>query len=130
MRRNLFRLSLATSLAVSLVAVAAVPASAIQPRFPKCVCISPTTPRGADSKDFVCVYPDSRAHILQENSAAPRNRVSSTDITCKSGFVWRDAFDGDAVCVIPSARDRVHNENAHWNANADSVSSGNAACRQ
>jgi hypothetical protein len=32
--------------------------------------------------------------------------------TCKSGFVWRDAFPGDAVCVSPDERDQAHADNA------------------
>jgi hypothetical protein len=100
---------------------AAAPASAIQHRYLKCQCVSPTLYRGADSADYVCVTPASHNLIIQENAQASNLRVSAADNHCKSGFVWRDAFDGDGVCVSPAARDRVHNENAHWGANVDSV---------
>jgi len=32
--------------------------------------------------------------------------------TCKSGFVWREAFPGDRVCVTPANRQAVRTENA------------------
>jgi hypothetical protein len=32
--------------------------------------------------------------------------------TCKSGFVWREAFPGDFVCVEPSQRDQAAADNA------------------
>jgi len=35
--------------------------------------------------------------------------------TCKSGFVWRAAFNGDGVCVTPTNRDQITQENnASW----------------
>ena len=32
--------------------------------------------------------------------------------TCISGYVWREAFEGDLVCVTPAVRDLVRKENA------------------
>jgi hypothetical protein len=32
--------------------------------------------------------------------------------TCKSGFVWREAFPGDFVCVEPGQRDQAAADNA------------------
>ena len=32
---------------------------------------------------------------------------------CKSGFVWRDAADGDGVCVTPQERDTAKMQNAN-----------------
>jgi len=32
--------------------------------------------------------------------------------TCKDGFVWREAFDGDHVCVLPQSRQRARDDNA------------------
>jgi hypothetical protein len=32
--------------------------------------------------------------------------------SCKQGYVWRNAFNGDAVCVTPNIRDDVAAENA------------------
>ena len=31
---------------------------------------------------------------------------------CTSGFVWRDAFEGDHVCVTPEHRDQAAQDNA------------------
>lgn len=31
--------------------------------------------------------------------------------TCKQGFVWRDAYQGDRVCVPPATRDQAHRDN-------------------
>jgi hypothetical protein len=32
--------------------------------------------------------------------------------SCRQGFVWRNAFDGDAVCVTPARQTQVRGENA------------------
>ncbi|MEV7615749.1 hypothetical protein [Streptomyces sp. NPDC089799] len=32
-------------------------------------------------------------------------------IYCKSGYVWRDSFDGDNQCVTPAERDAAHAAN-------------------
>jgi hypothetical protein len=32
--------------------------------------------------------------------------------TCKSGFVWREAFDGDTACVTPATRAQAKRDNA------------------
>jgi hypothetical protein len=110
------KLMLTSVLIASLAALASTPAGAIQQRVVKCRCYPPYLYRGADPQDWVCVTAESHGLILQENGQANQNRISGTDNHCKSGFVWRDAFDGDGVCVTPAARDRVHNENAHWGA--------------
>ncbi|WP_292534336.1 hypothetical protein [Methylocystis sp.] len=36
---------------------------------------------------------------------------------CKSGFVWREAFNGDTVCVPPAERDEAAAQNANANNN-------------
>ena len=33
--------------------------------------------------------------------------------SCRQGFVWRNAFDGDAVCVTPARQTQVQGENAN-----------------
>ena len=111
MNRRLFSLCLAAGTFVSLVAATANSASAIEQRFKQCTCQPQYDYRLADPQDWVCVDVNSRALIARENDEAARNRISETDNRCKSGFVWRDAFDGDGVCVTPEARDRVHQEN-------------------
>ena len=32
--------------------------------------------------------------------------------TCRSGYVWREAAEGDVVCVEPWVRTRVRQDNA------------------
>lgn len=46
--------------------------------------------------------------------------------TCKSGYVWRNAFAGDAACVAPSQRGQAAADNA---AAAQRVVPGSAQCR-
>lgn len=70
--------------------------------------------RVARPTDTVCVTPESRALVAQENgSAATRwdpNGAYGPN-TCIAGYVWREAFDGDVVCVSPERRDEVKEEN-------------------
>jgi hypothetical protein len=40
-------------------------------------------------------------------------------LDCASGYVWRNARDGDAVCVTPPTRDTVAGQNANRGANKD-----------
>lgn len=40
-------------------------------------------------------------------------------LDCASGYVWRNARDGDAVCVTPATRDTVAQQNANPGANKD-----------
>lgn len=70
--------------------------------------------RTASPADTVCVTPQSRALVAQENQLAGSRRVAGLvngAVRCLQGFVWREAFSGDQVCVIPAARDRVNKEN-------------------
>lgn len=71
--------------------------------------------RQATLSDAICVTPDSRALVRQENAGAAE-RVDPTGAygpsTCLSGFVWREAFNGDVVCVTPQRRGDVRAENA------------------
>jgi hypothetical protein len=43
--------------------------------------------------------------------------------SCRQGFVWRNAFDGDTVCVTPARQTQVQGENA----NAGSTRAGSGA---
>ncbi len=71
--------------------------------------------REASQSDYVCVTPESRARVHQENAVAA-SRVNPQGAygpnTCIAGFVWREAFQGDLVCVTPEVRDLVRQENA------------------
>jgi hypothetical protein len=71
--------------------------------------------REARASDLVCVTPESRARVAQENRTAS-SRIqpgggASGPFTCLSGFVWREAFEGDLVCVTPEVRTLVQEEN-------------------
>ncbi len=70
--------------------------------------------REARENDYVCVTPESRTLVRQENANAA-SRVNPNGAygpnTCIAGFVWREAFDGDVVCVTPERRANVQQEN-------------------
>jgi hypothetical protein len=71
--------------------------------------------RVARADDPVCVTPESRARVAEENRTAS-SRIqpggsASGPFTCLSGFVWREAFQGDFVCVTPEVRTLVREEN-------------------
>lgn len=70
--------------------------------------------RAARPTDYVCVPPESRTLIRQENSVAPTRwdpNGAYGPNTCIAGYVWREAFDGDVVCVSPPRRAEVKEEN-------------------
>ena len=77
------------------------------------VCASGYVWREARPADHVCVTPESRALVSQENSRAPRRWTVGAygPHTCIQGYVWREAFQGDDVCVTPERRDQVREEN-------------------
>ena len=49
-------------------------------------------------------------HRPRKNAAAAENREPTSGVygpnTCKQGFVWREAFDGDVVCVTPTCANK------------------------
>ena len=45
-------------------------------------------------------------------SAAVAQPLPFGPTTCKSGFVWREAFHGDFVCVTPGSRSEAAADNA------------------
>lgn len=71
--------------------------------------------REARSGDVVCVTPQSRALVREENRTAA-TRVDPAGAygpnSCLPGYVWREAIDGDVVCVTPARRAEVRDENA------------------
>ena len=53
--------------------------------------------------------------LIHPPIAAPRFQTVSLPYgpnTCESGYVWREAFDGDTVCVTPERRGEVLEDNA------------------
>ena len=77
------------------------------------LCVSGYVWREARSTDHVCVTPESRTLVKQENSKAPQRWMTGAygPHTCIHGYVWREAFKGDDVCVTPERRDQVREEN-------------------
>lgn len=67
--------------------------------------------RDANATDHVCVTPDSRQQVANENRVAAIRRAAPGSTHCKAGFVWREAFPGDVACVVPARRASVHEEN-------------------
>jgi hypothetical protein len=53
--------------------------------------------------------------------------VGTAQADCRSGFVWRDAKDGDGVCVTPDERDIAKKQNA--NARNNRAEGGGNTCR-
>ncbi|MEZ5787232.1 MAG: hypothetical protein R3D62_12385 [Xanthobacteraceae bacterium] len=51
---------------------------------------------------------------------------------CKSGYVWRDAADGDGACVTPAERDvaKMQNANGENNRQKGGGAYGPKTCRQ
>lgn len=69
--------------------VSSVPVIDVQQRFPVPLCR--ILPQGCDEAPLVLPYgPD----------------------TCKDGYVWREAFEGDTVCVTPQTRAQAAADNA------------------
>ncbi len=57
------------------------------------------------------------ADLVQQEAATAADRVDPNGAygpqSCKSGFVWREAFDGDTVCVTPARRQATWQQNAN-----------------
>ena len=53
--------------------------------------------------------------------------AGAAQATCKNGFVWRDARNGDAVCVTTDDRDIAHRQNANGPNNR--AAGAGATCR-
>jgi len=71
--------------------------------------------REAAPTDKVCVTPERRAQVANENAQAASHQSPNGGAfgpeTCLSGYVWREAFPGDRVCVTPASRTLAANEN-------------------
>ncbi len=78
-------------------------------------CIQGFVWRGAWPEDHVCVTPEQRQRVAEDNAQAPY-RVNPTGAygpnTCIQGFVWREARAGDVVCVTPDERTQVAYDNS------------------
>ena len=84
------------------------------PAAPFATCVPGFVWRTARSDDLVCVTPESRDLVAEENRSAPQRwnpGGAYGAATCITGFVWREAFVGDTVCVTPKRRADVQQEN-------------------
>lgn len=73
--------------------------------------------REANSSDHVCVPPERRARVLDDNALADERREPNGGDygpdSCIQGYVWREADPSDHVCVIPEERSIAAEENSH-----------------
>jgi hypothetical protein len=70
--------------------------------------------REARPNDHVCVTPQTRAAVRDQNRQRTRLWVSGAygPHTCVQGYVWREAFQGDDVCVAPGFREQTRRDNS------------------
>ena len=95
--------------------VGQVPAQAAPLPYGPDTCIQGYVWREARPGDTVCVTPDVRAAVAQQNSTPGANKdpnAGSGPQSCSQGYVWREAFDGDTVCVTPTFRQQMFDANA------------------
>jgi hypothetical protein len=111
--RNLTRSAAAA--AIGAAAVIPVPAVADPLPYGPDTCIQGYVWREARTGDTVCVTPDVRSTVLQQNSNPGANKDPNGAYgpqSCAQGYVWREAFDGDTICVTPDFRQQMLNDNA------------------
>ena len=104
-------------------------------------CRTPFIWRRAFEGDLVCVDVDTARRVASDNRLARDRQVTQpweglmcegghrcppTDMTCKSGFVWRMAGPADFVCVEPEQRAKAVTDNQ---LRADPARRGNDACQ-
>jgi hypothetical protein len=91
-------------------------------------------PRNAYAGDVVCVSPQRRQEVANENRDAASHRSpvggASGANTCLPGFVWRLAVPADLVCVSPDARDKAAEDNADAASHVAAAASSAAAVYQ
>ncbi|BDY32895.1 hypothetical protein [Mycolicibacterium mageritense] len=78
-------------------------------------CIQGYVWREARTGDTVCVTPDIRATVKQQNANPGAKKDPNGAYgpqSCAQGFVWREAFDGDTICVTPDFRQQMFDDNA------------------
>lgn len=78
-------------------------------------CIQGYVWREARSGDTVCVTPETRSTVAQQNADPKAHKDPNGAYgpeSCAQGYVWREAFDGDTICVTPDFRQRMFDDNA------------------
>lgn len=70
--------------------------------------------REAAPTDLVCVPPEARDRVAEENATAAERWRGGAESRhgCKRAYVYREAYLGDDVCVTPESYDLVAEENA------------------
>jgi hypothetical protein len=69
-------------------------------------CVSPYVWRDATANDHVCVTPEERAVVSQDNA-----QYTMVAQVCNSPLVWREATPDDRRCVTEEIRTRTRNQN-------------------
>ncbi|WP_036460542.1 MmpS family transport accessory protein [Mycobacterium sp. 141] len=111
--RNLTRSAAAAALGMGV--LVPVPAVADPLPYGPDTCIQGYVWREARPGDNVCVTPDVRSTVAQQNANPGAHKDPNGAYgpqTCDQGYVWREAFDGDTVCVTPDFRQQMRNDNA------------------
>jgi hypothetical protein len=71
--------------------------------------------REVNRQDHVCVTPQTRQQVANDNRLAAQRRQPGGGPfgfdTCRQGFVWREAVQGDHVCVTPQQRQQAAEDN-------------------
>ncbi|WP_067852058.1 hypothetical protein [Mycolicibacterium wolinskyi] len=78
-------------------------------------CIQGYVWREARSGDTVCVTPETRSTVAQQNANPKAHKDPNGAYgpeSCAQGYVWREAFDGDTICVTPDFRQQMFDDNA------------------
>ncbi|ORA39971.1 hypothetical protein [Mycobacterium aquaticum] len=111
--RNLTRSAAAAVIGTAV--VIPVPAAADPLPYGPDTCIQGYVWREARTGDTVCVTPDERSTVLQQNANPGAHKDPNGAYgpqSCAQGYVWREAFDGDTICVTPDFRQQMLNDNA------------------
>lgn len=77
-------------------------------RCPPAPCKRGFVHRQATPTDYVCVLPEGRIRVSQENAVGPQNKRLNT---CIDSYVWRETRPSDHVCVKPPRRERARIDN-------------------
>lgn len=89
------------------------------------LCKPGLVPRLTRPTDLVCVTPAVAKQVIFENDPEVQKARKNDPPggaygpeTCRQGWVWRDAYDGDTVCVSGQTRDETAQQNRDAAANA------------
>jgi hypothetical protein len=76
------------------------------------------------------IWKDEPTRSAPTSGPVPARVPEGGSETCISGFVWRDAREGDHVCVTPESRSRVARENSSYRSRVDpNGAQGLASCK-